>query len=145
MATSSSYSTAEWKRGAAVLAVGLVGIAVWQMATHETQAQREARLLQQDTRSAQATVAVARGSALLNCQRALRNASRDPSTAQVPAVEALAGGADFRFLWTADVPVRLRNGLGLEVPVPALCVVDETSGKIKLLTLDNQPLISPKI
>lgn len=145
MAASSSYSTAEWKRGAAVLAMGLVGIAVWQVASHETQAQREARLLQQDTRSAQATVAAARGSALLNCQRAIKNASYDPSTAQVPAVDALQGGADYRFLWTPQQPVRLRNGLGLEVPASALCVVDEGSGKIKLLTLDGQPLISPKI
>nr|WP_315206770.1 hypothetical protein [uncultured Albidiferax sp.] len=145
MAASSSYSTAEWKRGAVVLAIGLVGIGVWQVATHETQTQREARLLQQDTRSAQTAVTAARGSALLNCQRAIKNASRDPSTAQVPAVEALVGGADYRFLWSAAEPVRLRNGLGLEVSAPALCVVDETSGKIKLLTLDGQPLIGPKI
>jgi hypothetical protein len=37
----------------------------------------------------------------------------------------------------------MRNGLGQEVAAGALCVVDETSGQIKLLVLNGQQLISP--
>lgn len=37
----------------------------------------------------------------------------------------------------------MRNGMGIEVGVIALCVVDEETGRIKLLTLDGKQLISP--
>lgn len=39
--------------------------------------------------------------------------------------------------------VRVRNALGLDVAVTALCVVDEESGHIKLLTVDGKQLIAP--
>lgn len=125
------------------MAIGLVGIAVWQLASHESPAEQEARLFKVDSLSTQASTVAAQGSALMTCQRAIKKASNDPANAKVPDVALLKDGADYRFLWSASQPVRVRNGLGLEVAVSALCVVDETSGKIKLLTLDSKPLISP--
>ena len=82
--------------------------------------------------------------ALAACQRALKKASRDPESAVVPDVGWMRGGVDWRFLWNQDSRmVRMKNGIGLEVAVIALCVVDEVTGKIKLLTLDGKQLISP--
>ena len=80
----------------------------------------------------------------MNCQRALKGAARDPETATVPEVSPMKDGADWRFLWAPQTAqVRMRNGLGMEVAVEAFCVVDEDSGKIKLLVLDGKQLISP--
>jgi hypothetical protein len=57
----------------------------------------------------------------------------------------MRGGADWRYLWNQNSRmVRMRNGLGNEVAMIALCVVDEDSGRIKLLTLDGKQLISPR-
>ena len=82
--------------------------------------------------------------ALETCQRELKRVSRDPETAVIPAVGWVRGSADWRFLWNQDSRmVRMKNGLGLEVALRALCVVDEMTGKIKLLTLDEQVLIAP--
>jgi hypothetical protein len=82
--------------------------------------------------------------ALRTCQKTLKQAARDPDTAVIPDVGAMRGGADRRFLWNANSRlVRMRNGMGIEVGVIALCVVDEETGRIKLLTLDGKQLISP--
>lgn len=82
--------------------------------------------------------------ALATCQREIKRAARDPETAVIPDVGWMRGGADWRFLWNQNSHmVRMRNGLGLEVAVVALCVVDEVTGKIKLLTLDGKTLIAP--
>lgn len=56
----------------------------------------------------------------------------------------MRGGADRRFLWNANSRlVRMPNGMGIEVGVIALCVVDEETGKIKLLKLDGKQLVFP--
>lgn len=82
--------------------------------------------------------------ALRTCQKALKQAARDPETAVIPDVGAMRGGADRRYLWNANSRlVRMRNGMGAEVGVIALCVVDEDTEKIKLLTLDGKQLVSP--
>lgn len=83
--------------------------------------------------------------ALRICQKALKGYARDPETAVIPDVGAMHGGADWRYLWNQHSRmVRMRNGLGNEVAVIALCVVDEDTGKIKLLTLDGKQLISQR-
>ena len=131
------YSVLEWKIAAGIAVLGL-GMAIYFFAT------RESRESTPRKPSPEAMLAAARGSALLNCQRALKSASRDPATAQIPAVAPLQGGADWRFLWAPNTEMaRMRNGLGLEVAVGAFCVVDEASGKIKLLTLDGKQIIAP--
>lgn len=82
--------------------------------------------------------------ALRTCQKALKSHARDPETAVIPDVGAMRGGADWRYLWNQNSRmVRMRNGLGAEVAVIALCVVDENTGKIKLLTLDGKQYVTP--
>lgn len=82
--------------------------------------------------------------ALERCQQTLLLAARDPETAKIPVVYPMQGGADWRFLWAPHTKqVRMRNGLGAEVAVGAFCVVDEDTGKIKLLTLDGKQLVTP--
>ncbi len=81
--------------------------------------------------------------ALITCQYAIKKAARDPESAVVPDVGWMRGGVDWRFLWNQNSRmVQMKNGLGLEVAVIALCVVDEVNGKIKLLTLDGKQLIT---
>ncbi|MCD6663493.1 MAG: hypothetical protein LT082_08845 [Comamonas sp.] len=83
-------------------------------------------------------------SALELCQGALKMIARDPEAAKVPVVYPMPGGADWRFLWAPHTKqVRMRNGLGVEVAVGAFCVVDEDTGRIKLLTLDGKQFVTP--
>lgn len=60
----------------------------------------------------------------------------------MPNVGPMRDGADWRFVWGPQSrPVRLRNGLGLEVTTTALCVVDESTKAIKLLALDRVSIV----
>jgi exopolysaccharide biosynthesis protein len=87
---------------------------------------------------------VSNENALRTCQNAIRQTARDPETAVIPDVGAMRGGVDWRYLWNGNSRmVRLKNGLGLEVAVIAMCVVDEKSGNIKLLVIDGKQLITP--
>lgn len=96
------------------------------------------------THAATPNARVVNSEALQACQKALRSAARDPEKAEVPDVGAMHGGADWRFLWNANSRVvRMQNGLGAQVAVTALCVVDEDNGRIKLLTLDGKQLVAP--
>jgi hypothetical protein len=133
------YNAWEWKVAGAIGVLGLVGFFYLFASRGASPSTPE-----KSTSAAESKVAAARGSALLNCQRAIKRASRDPESANVPAVSPLKEGADWRFLWSPNTQqVRVRNGLGLEVAVGAFCVVDEVTGNIKLLTLDGVQLITP--
>lgn len=133
-------SVMEWKVAGVIGAVGTICL-VYLFASGKTTAED---LQQKERKAAEVRLAVASGSALMNCKRELKKSARDPETAQIPDVSPLKGGSDWRFLWAPDTQqVRMRNGLGLEVAVGAFCVVDESTGKIKLLTLDGQQLITP--
>lgn len=82
--------------------------------------------------------------ALTLCQHVLTRLSRDPETANVPYVDNLGGhvGDEYYFAWGADTRyARMRNGLGLEVPVSASCIVSRTTKKIIQLTFDGKSIL----
>lgn len=134
------YSKREWQIAGVIGAIGLVGFG-YLFVTGESAQAREQR--KQDSAVA-SKISADKGSALWNCQRAIKSASRDPETANIPNVSPMQGGGDWRFLWAPHTEqVRMRNGLGLDVAVDAFCVVDEDTGKIKLLTLDGKQLVTP--
>lgn len=82
--------------------------------------------------------------ALRTCQDSIISASRDPEKAVIPDTGKVRDGTDYRFLWNQNSHlVRLPNGLGLEVAAGVLCVVNETSGRIKLLVVDGKQLVAP--
>lgn len=138
------YTITEWKIGGVIGLVGCMLLLLWIFATRETDQEKQARWIREDEKLAASKVSMAKSEALWNCKRMLKQAARDPQTAKIPDVPPLVGGADFRFLWNERTEmVRMRNGLGLEVATVALCVVDENTGRIKLLTLDGQRLIAP--
>ena len=135
---SHGYAANDWKVGAAVFLTGLVAIGAYAVFTYESDEKRDARFAREEKKAAEQYAQDAPLRALSACQRAIRQVSRDPETVKVPYVQRMRDGADYRFFWSKESqPVRMRNGLGLEVPVPALCVVDEKSGRIKLLSIDG--------
>lgn len=140
MAKVAGYSGAEWKQGAIAGAVCLVAVVVF-FATGESSDEKAKRVL---TRESHASASRVEETALRTCQRSIKSASIDPEKAAIPDVGKIRDGADYRFLWNQNSHmVRMRNGLGLEVAVGALCVVDEQTGRIKLLVLDGKQLIAP--
>ncbi|WOI45866.1 hypothetical protein [Acidovorax sp. BLS4] len=149
------YGTAEWKMAGVVFVVASAVLVSWIAWRYESPEKVQARL--QASRDADEKLntqklaamghpnaKVSDGTALYTCQSALRKAVSDPEAAVIPDVGWMKGGADWRFLWSQDSRmVRVRNALGLDVAVTALCVVDEESGHIKLLTVDGKQLIAP--
>lgn len=80
--------------------------------------------------------------ALALCQSAIKLASKDAEKAQVPYVPDQGDDGFYFFAWNNTTKLaRLRNGLGIEVGVTALCRVDKTRKKILSLTLDGTQLI----
>lgn len=77
--------------------------------------------------------------ALLLCQKAFRQISRDPENAKVPYVKDQGRGSESYFAWGASTKMmRMRNGLGLEVATTGSCIVDRTKHQITSLTVDGK-------
>lgn len=80
--------------------------------------------------------------ALVICQSAIKLASKDAEKAKVPYVPNQGSDGGYFFAWNNTTKLaRLRNGLGLEVGVTALCKVDAATRRITSLTLDGRQLI----
>lgn len=79
--------------------------------------------------------------ALLMCQTTIKNFARDPDTAEVPYVPNGGKGNEYYYAWGAGTKsVRMRNGLGLEVPVSAYCIVDGNTKTITQLSIDGKTI-----
>ncbi|WP_200374818.1 hypothetical protein [Thiocystis violacea] len=77
--------------------------------------------------------------ALELCQFAIRQMARDPETAKIPPVRNFGRGGEFYFAWGASTKfVRMKNGLGLEVPASASCIVDGANHQITSLTINGK-------
>jgi hypothetical protein len=80
--------------------------------------------------------------ALTMCQLTIKGLARDPETADVPYVSNLGKGNEFYFSWGHSTKfARMKNGLGLDVPVSASCIVDRERQKITSLTVDGKTII----
>lgn len=124
------YGKSDWIAGGAVLVIGLLVVLVWQ-------------LIGPAPAPAPETVrAFDVVDASVMCREAIRRTSRDAEKADVPMVFGHQTDGAFLFVWTPQTKLaRLRNGLGLEVGVPAKCVVDQATRKIKDLTVNGVKLI----
>lgn len=81
-------------------------------------------------------------SAQVFCEENIKRVAKDPDTVKVPFVLNQKRGETYEFQWNSQTSlIRMRNGLGLEVPVSASCSVSATTGAIKSLTLDGQKII----
>jgi len=79
--------------------------------------------------------------ALLMCQTAIPKFARDPDTAIVPYVPNIGKGNEYYFAWGDSTKyVRMRNDLGLEVPVSAYCIVDGNIKTITQLSVDGKTI-----
>lgn len=79
--------------------------------------------------------------AIFLCEYAIKQASRDPEKAVVPMVSNVGSGDEYIFVWGPQTKlVRLRNGLGLEVGVPAVCKVSHSEKNMTSLTLDSKTI-----
>lgn len=76
------------------------------------------------------------------CQLAIKTYSRDPDTAEIPYVENYASKpSEYYFAWGAGTQhIRIRNGLGLDVPVSAACIVDANTKAIVQLSINGQTI-----
>lgn len=101
-------------------------------------------LIRNDSSPSSATNTFDWNDALTMCQLTIKQLARDPETAEVPYVNNFGSGDEFYFAWGRSTKfARMRNGLGLEVPVSASCVVDGKQRKITGLTLDGKTVIGP--
>ena len=75
------------------------------------------------------------------CRTIIARLSRDPEKAEIPWVENTGEGGNFRFTWAFNSrTMRMRNGLGLEVPMTGSCTVDASQQRVSSLTLDGKVL-----
>lgn len=82
--------------------------------------------------------------ALVLCQLAIERTAREPETAKVPYVEPYGNGTEFYYAWGRETKfARMRNGLGLEVPVSASCTVNRALKQITALTIEGKAVIGP--
>ncbi|MDZ4151803.1 hypothetical protein, partial [Methylicorpusculum sp.] len=80
--------------------------------------------------------------ALYLCQYNIKNLANDPEKAEVPYVENIGKGNEYYFAWGRSTKfARMRNGLGLEIPVSASCIVDGNQKRIVSLTIDGKTII----
>jgi predicted nucleic acid-binding Zn-ribbon protein len=68
------------------------------------------------------------GQALSRCVDAMRALAKDPASADIPSVPARRLNNTYAFEWgRSTMLMRMRNGLGLEVPAEGACVIESTS------------------
>jgi len=80
--------------------------------------------------------------ALSLCKQAIRLVSRDPDKAEIPYVAPSRIGSDYVYTWTPGVnTIRLRNGLGLDVPASARCAVNAALGQISKLDVNGNTIV----
>ena len=80
--------------------------------------------------------------ALTMCKMTIKKASKDPEKADVPYVANHGSGDEFRYVWSSSTKLtRMRNGLGLEVGVPASCTVSRSQKRITSLIVDGQKVL----
>lgn len=85
---------------------------------------------------------VSESHALMLCQTALKRASKDPDSADIPYVNSFGKGDEYYFAWGSSTrPVQMKNGFGMMVPAGASCIVSVSSGTIRKLTLDSETIL----
>lgn len=78
---------------------------------------------------------------LFACQQAIRFASKDPDKADIPYAEARSVGYEYTYTWTNGAnTIRLRNGLGIDVPASATCNVSKESGLVRRLIINGETI-----
>lgn len=76
------------------------------------------------------------------CKQAIRLVSRDPDKAEIPYATPSRIGPDYVYTWTPGVnTIRLRNGLGLDVPASARCAVNAALGQISKLDVNGNTIV----
>lgn len=80
--------------------------------------------------------------ALYDCQQAIKRLSKDPEKADVPYVANQGISSEYTFVWSSNTSlIRMRNGLGVDVPARASCTVNASSMAIINLTLNGETII----
>lgn len=81
--------------------------------------------------------------ALGACRTAILQVAKDPDTAKIPYVDGAESPSQFTFTWNRETSlIRMRNGLGLEVPATAICRFSKSANQVSTLQLDDQILIA---
>lgn len=79
--------------------------------------------------------------ALMICQYSIKGSMMDASSTDVPYVDDQGSGNEYYFAWGSSTKsIRTRNGLGLEVPASASCIVDKRSKSITQLTVNGKTI-----
>lgn len=80
--------------------------------------------------------------AITMCQAALKKASLDPKTADIPIVGNLGTETEYRFVWDATTRmVSVRNQRGEMEATSAFCLVDGPTRRVVGLTLGSRAII----
>lgn len=80
--------------------------------------------------------------AITMCQAALKKASGDPKSADIPLVKSVGTEMEYRFVWDATTQmVHVRNGRGEIEAMAAMCLVDGPTKRVVGLTLGRRSII----
>lgn len=76
------------------------------------------------------------------CRDAIMRFSRDPERTQVPYAQPSTRGDEALLAWNqSSKMLRMRNGLGLEVPATASCLVSRGERRVIMLTINGEAMI----
>lgn len=134
------HDVREWKIAGVLGVIGLFFLAYLMFSGPRETAKVTLSPEQQQAVAAKAAIE----NAYWACRDVIRKVARDPSSVDVPRINPYQiGNADWRFLWGPKSElIKMKNGLGLEVSSPALCVVDAYTGVVTSLFIDGKPLIT---
>lgn len=80
--------------------------------------------------------------AIMMCRDAITARARDPDKVEIPTVDDFGNSHEYYFAWGASSKrIRMRNGLGMEMPVTASCIVNRKTKRITSLTINGETLI----
>lgn len=128
-----------WKIAGIVFAAFIVVSCIAGMASDEIPGESTATNTPDAPKPADTPKPIDKIEALTMCQMLIKRAANDPEKADVPYIEGSDAGGDFNFKWSRDSKlVRMRNGLGLEVGIPAFCSVNKVTREFTQLNIDGK-------
>lgn len=80
-------------------------------------------------------------SALTSCQYAIRSASLDKASAEVPYVRGVVIKGEASFSWPRGSGLRLKNGFGALLDASAACEVDLATNRIKFVSVNGKRVL----
>lgn len=78
------------------------------------------------------------------CEKAIKSAAKNPSSAVIPSRPNLADSGGFMFAWKKGDGLLLQNAYGAKLDTTATCIVNDDKQTVMALVIDGKKLIYKK-